>query len=594
MSDKANFKVDPRLTKLLGESYRSTEQALKELVDNSWDADATAISITLPDPMTSNPIVIEDDGSGMTEQELRNEYLVVANDRRSRKGERTTRLKRLVKGRKGIGKFAGLMVADVMEVQTTTRGITTRVVISKENLLNATRDLERIDLPLTVEPASEGVSGTKVTLVGLNQRYEFPLPEKLKSLLMLEYGREEDIRIAVNGEFLSLEDLPGEQFIKEEVVAEAGAIRLKFKVTDGTKPMKRAGIAIRVGGKIVGRPGFFGLEDDPEIPPKLLKKIYGEVEADALVDSVTADWGDLVENSKAFQALKLVIQAHLRNAVEDVFKREVNLQRARIQRKIDFRLAEMPEHRRRFAQIALEKVMKRFYGESEDKVEAVVSVVLDALEKTEYWQVLNEIDKSKDADVEVFASALEDFGLLDMALVASQTVSRRKLLDHLESLVRNPKTIEKNVHSVIERNLWLLGYEYSLIVSNKTLANTIETYAAEKFTGERATKRPDLFLAQNLRGGYLLIEFKRPSKEISRDDQNQAAKYRDDLEPRFGSIHILLLGKGRASSALLQNDPPRLDVFGYEALISSARNQHDWLLAELTRNGDSVSFPSGN
>ncbi len=594
MSDKANFKVDPRLAKLLGESYRSTEQALKELVDNSWDADATVLAITLPDPMTQNPIVIEDDGSGMTEQELRNEYLVVANDRRSRKGERTTRLKRLVKGRKGIGKFAGLMVADVMEIQTTTRGITTRVIILKKNLLNATRDLERIDLPLTVEPAPEGVSGTKVTLVGLNQRYEFPLPEKLKSLLMLEYGREEDIRIAVNGEFLSLEDLPGEQFIKEEIVAEAGAIRLKFKVTDGTKPMKRAGIAIRVGGKIVGRPGFFGLEDDPEIPPKLLKKIYGEVEADALVDSVTADWGDLVENSKAFQALKSVIRTHLRNAVEEVFKREVDLQRARIQRKIDFRLAEMPEHRRRFAKIALERVMRRFYGESEDKVEAVVSVVLDAFEKNEYWQVLNEIDKSKDADVEVFASALEDFGLLDMALVASQTASRRKLLDHLESLVRNPKTIEKNVHSVIERNLWLLGYEYSLIASNKTLANTIETYAAEKFTGGRAAKRPDLFLAQNLRGGYLLIEFKRPSKEISRVDQNQAAQYRDDLEPRFGPIHILLLGKGRASSALLQNDPPRLNVFGYEALISSARNQHDWLLAELTSNGSSVSSPSDN
>jgi len=288
MEKKANFKVDPRLTKLLGESYRSTEQALKELVDNSWDADATAISITLPDPMTSNPIVIEDDGSGMTEQELRSEYLVVANDRRSRKGERTTRLKRLVKGRKGIGKFAGLMVADVMEIRTTTRGITTRVVISKETLLNATRDLERIDLPLTVEPASEGVSGTKVTLVGLNQRYEFPLPEKLKSLLMLEYGREEDIRISVNSDFLGLEDLPGERFLKQEIAAEAGAILLDFKITDGTKPIKQAGIAIRVRGKIVGKPSFFGLEDDPEIPSKLLKKIYGEVEADALVDSVTA------------------------------------------------------------------------------------------------------------------------------------------------------------------------------------------------------------------------------------------------------------------------------------------------------------------
>jgi HSP90 family molecular chaperone len=119
MSGKANFKVDPRLANLLGETYRSTEHAVKELVDNAWDADAPTISITLPDPMTANPIVIEDTGSGMTEQEVRNEYLVVANDRRSRKGDRTKQLKRLVKGRKGIGKFAGLMVANVMEITAT-------------------------------------------------------------------------------------------------------------------------------------------------------------------------------------------------------------------------------------------------------------------------------------------------------------------------------------------------------------------------------------------------------------------------------------------------------------------------------------------
>lgn len=280
--------------------------------------------------------------------------------------------------------------------------------------------------------------------------------------------------------------------------------------------------------------------------------------------------------------------------MEEVFKREVSLQRARIQRQINLRLAEMPEHRRRFAQVALERIMKRFYGESEDKVEAVASVVLDAFEKDEYWQVLKQIDKSKDADVEIFASALEDFGLLDMALVVNQTVSRRKLLDHLEDLIRNPKTIEKNVHSVIERNLWVLGYKYSLIASNKTLARTIEMYAAKKFTNLRAAKRPDLFLAQNLLGGYLLIEFKRPAKEISRADQNQAAEYRDDLEPKFGQIQILLLGKGRHSSVLIQNDPPRLQVFGYEALISSARTQLDWLLTELRSNGNSGSSRSGN
>lgn len=455
MTEKANFKVDPRLAKLLGESYRSTEYALKELVDNAWDADATVISITLPDPVTLDPIVVQDNGSGMTEQEMRNEYLTVANDRRSRKGDRTTRLKRLVKGRKGIGKFAGLMIASIMEVQTVARRKKTQVVISKESLLTEEIDLERINLPLTVSEIPHDISGTTVTLTDLNQRYEFPLPEKLKSLLMLEYGREQDVVITVNGEKLCLEDLPGEHFTQEESLSEAGTIRLNFKISDGSKPLKQAGIAIRVGGKIVGKPSFFGLEDDPEIPPKLLKKVYGEVEADGLEDSdsVTADWGDVIENSKAFQALKPVVQTHIKNAIEKVFKREVALQRARLQRQIDVRLAQIPEHRRRFAQIALDKVMRRFFRESEDKVEIVVSVVLDAFEKDEYWQVLKQIEESRDSDIETFVSALEDFGLLDMALMANQAQSRLKLLNSLEELIRNPDTREIAVHKVIEKNL---------------------------------------------------------------------------------------------------------------------------------------------
>jgi len=97
--------VDSRLATLLGETYRSSEQALKELIDNAWDADATIVRIKLPAPMTSNPILIEDNGTGMTEKELRNEYLFVANDRTSRRGAETPGLRRKVKGRKGIGKF---------------------------------------------------------------------------------------------------------------------------------------------------------------------------------------------------------------------------------------------------------------------------------------------------------------------------------------------------------------------------------------------------------------------------------------------------------------------------------------------------------
>ena len=118
----ANFSVDPRLAGILGENYTSSERAMRELVDNAWDAEAKVVKITLPEILSDAPIIVTDNGSGMKEQELRQEYLNIASPRYSRKGEKTPNLQRTVKGRRGIGKFAGLILAGQMEVDTKAHG----------------------------------------------------------------------------------------------------------------------------------------------------------------------------------------------------------------------------------------------------------------------------------------------------------------------------------------------------------------------------------------------------------------------------------------------------------------------------------------
>ena len=60
---KVAFQVDARLAKLFSENYRSTEKALKELVDNAWDADSDTVHVTLPEAMTDGAIVVFDTGS---------------------------------------------------------------------------------------------------------------------------------------------------------------------------------------------------------------------------------------------------------------------------------------------------------------------------------------------------------------------------------------------------------------------------------------------------------------------------------------------------------------------------------------------------
>ncbi len=190
MQSSANFKVDPRLASLLGENYRSTELAIKELIDNSFDADAQHVWVTLPKPLTNEPIIVKDDGVGMTEKELRNEYLNIASSRVSRKGEYTPLRRRKVKGRKGIGKFAGLMVASLMEVKTQTRGKATHLKIWRDELIKGKNDLEQINLPIDTDACPPEEVGTQIVLSGIKQNFTFPNPDRLKHLLALEYGRQ--------------------------------------------------------------------------------------------------------------------------------------------------------------------------------------------------------------------------------------------------------------------------------------------------------------------------------------------------------------------------------------------------------------------
>lgn len=117
----------------------------------------------------------------------------------------------------------------------------------------------------------------------------------------------------------------------------------------------------------------------------------------------------------------------------------------------------------------------------------------------------------------------------------------------------------------------------------ETLRRVVDQWADKKFSGPRANKRPDLLLAQGLRHRYVLIEFKRPSHALNRDDEAQVAGYRDDLVPHVQGdrIDVVLLGGKRSTSVSSQYDTAGLTVLTYNDVISEARAQLDWLLQQL-------------
>jgi hypothetical protein len=135
------------------------------------------------------------------------------------------------------------------------------------------------------------------------------------------------------------------------------------------------------------------------------------------------------------------------------------------------------------------------------------------------------------------------------------------------------------MHTALETNLWVFGSDYALLSSNETLRRIITEYTTRNFSGPRAQKRPDLLLMARFDQKYVLVEFKRPSHTITREDQLQAEKYRDDLA-QFRPMDILLVG--RDNDRALNNDrPDYVHVVSYSATVSKARAEIGWLLKEL-------------
>lgn len=60
--------------------------AFSELVANSWDAGATTVNITLPSK-ANEKIIIEDNGSGMTDDEFQERWMVIAYNRVAHQGQ---------------------------------------------------------------------------------------------------------------------------------------------------------------------------------------------------------------------------------------------------------------------------------------------------------------------------------------------------------------------------------------------------------------------------------------------------------------------------------------------------------------------------
>ncbi len=145
--------------------YSNIAAVLTEAVANAWDADASSVQIRV-DP-NRDWIEIEDDGVGMSVDDLNGKYLRVGYRRRDEDAEhgRRTSRGRPAMGRKGLGKLSLFAIANVIEVQSSKNGQTHGFRMSVAGIHEAVRGkrpYHPVPLPPCHRPPQWSPSGIAV------------------------------------------------------------------------------------------------------------------------------------------------------------------------------------------------------------------------------------------------------------------------------------------------------------------------------------------------------------------------------------------------------------------------------------------------
>lgn len=257
------FTVATRMLDHIGVSmYSKYHKAISELVVNGYDADANYVSVKIQPGQ--DKIVIDDNGSGMNEQDIREGYMFIGSGQK-RATTRTSIFHRLPIGNKGIGKLAGFGIAKRIEIRTTIGENTFEFCLDREELEKSERMgklkepiLDRASMQIRKFEAKGQPSGTTITLKKLRPECGRIDVDKVIAYLAHELPLGKDFKVIVNGHPCQPQDIPARRRIPVDHIDPVCG-HISGEIIVATKMLKTPGVFTTVRGRVVGEPSLFGL-----------------------------------------------------------------------------------------------------------------------------------------------------------------------------------------------------------------------------------------------------------------------------------------------------------------------------------------------
>lgn len=599
MEEKVKFVVTGRLIDHIGLAmYNSLPKAISELVANSYDNDAENVYISIPRKIGKNSIIkIEDDGCGMAKDFIRDYYMKIGiNYRKLRK--RSVKFNRPIIGSKGIGKLAGLGVANIMEIETVSNGMKCKLEI-KRNMFSNDASIEDIEIPIFEERTNES-NGTKVFLKGLLPHVTTLDEEELRKFFLKEFGLIKNFHIYVNGEEISSEDIPGERRNIRELIPECGIVTGYIIIAAEPKLIKKAGIVTKVRGRRVLGPTLFDINSRGH-QFRVAERIYGEIEAsfldpedpkcqfDEYIISTSRDGFN--QNHPKFIKYKEWIENKLIEISRRLEKEQAEERKKRFfeSREYSELLLRLPKEIRKDVEIKIKNLIESLAPKLNELSDKEADLIFEAIKKIieagEIVAILEKIEQASKEDVKKLSEALKTWGIYEINIVIEHFKSRLSVINKFEQLINRIDTLElKDIHDLLEKNLWLLSDEYRLYTSNNQIKRILTEETKYK---KHREKRPDLIVKSISNNKLIIIELKRPSLLVGSKEHTQLIQYLNIIKryaPNFSYIECYLIGS-KFDESIRNPDFEKIGMYmrSYSEILQQARERYSELLSKLER-----------
>ena len=610
-SQVLKMKFDMNTIKHLGVMLYSTlPPVLAELVANSWDADATEVQVILNDE-TEKEIIIKDNGTGMSFDEINNGFLLIGRNRRLTLFDMSEKRGRPVIGRKGVGKLAVFGIADTIIINTVKNNIENEFIMKFSEIEKVKGENEYIPKISILNKKNKKKDGTTITLKDIKRKTKFK-PEEISIALAKAFSiftkKEEEenkkfyVEILHNGKSIPMTNdlkfknynfefiwnFPEDFFnadINFDYVKEKG---INGKIFSNLTPLKGKtnGLVLFARGKVVQENSFFGNRANDLAHSYLTGYLNVDfIDQEDGKDLISTDRNSLIWESEELVELEEILNKIIKYVANDWKKRRAEKKKEDLEEKIgtpiENWLNELPINEQSLAKKITDALLNNNSLDVE-KTASFFSHIKDVFSFESFKDFATKLDKIGVLEDENAIKLLEDWQFIEAKEMAKIAEGRIKTIEQFEKYINENVSENKVMQKFLEEFPWILDPRMVKFDREVTYSKLLK----EKFDEaklEESNRRLD-FLCCNNSGVVHVIELKRPRIKITTQEITQAMDYESFLSTKFPNdikeIKVILISDNfncdRTAQSMIDSfqKDGKLEVKSYSDLLIQARKYH--------------------